>query len=541
MKKRVGYGFLGTTLDAGAGMDRWTRWRPTVSIFQQEDFALDQYHLIYGARYKKLATLIKADISGLAPSTEVIDHVLEFQNPWDFEEVYERVLDFVENQDLDPDSQDLFFHITTGTHVAQICIFLVCESRKFPGMLLQTGPAKDQQRSPEGSASVIDLDLSRYDRIASRFRREAETDAAFLKSGINTRNPSFNELIAQIERVAVRSREPILLMGPTGAGKSRLARRIYELRMQRIGMKGNFVEVNCATLRGDSAMSNLFGHVKGSFTGAVQDRKGLLKQADNGMVFLDEIGELGLDEQAMLLHAIEEKAFLSLGADVETQSNFTLICGTNRDLSEEVDRGKFREDLLARINLWTFRLPGLRERPEDIAPNLQFELEAYEKSSGTRVTFNREALDHFLGWAESPNAAWKANFRDLNGAVKRLCALATSARVTVDDVSQEIERLRSQWRDVNLPRMPQGVGELDEFDRIQLEGVVKVCQKSTTLADAGRTLFAVSRRERSSVNDSDRLRKYLARFGLTWEEAHRSPEEGPFLAWGRVSKNLLGS
>jgi transcriptional regulatory protein RtcR len=522
---RVGYGFLGTTLDAGGGADRWSHWRPTVSIFQQEDFSLDRYHLIYGTRYKKMASMVKADIAGLSPETELVDHELDFRNPWDFEEVYEKMLDLMEEQVFDPEDEELFFHITTGTHVGQICIFLLCESRKFPGKLLQTGPNRGDHRTNEGSVTVIDLDLSRYDSIASRFRREAENDTAFLKSGIQTRNPAFNTLIAQIEKVSVRSREPILLMGPTGAGKSRLARRIYELRTQRIGMMGAFVEVNCATLRGDSAMSNLFGHIKGSFTGAMQDRKGFLKQADHGMVFLDEIGELGLDEQAMLLHAIEEKTFISLGADTETRSDFTLICGTNRDLAEEVTRGTFREDLLARINLWSFRLPGLRERPEDIAPNLQFELDSFEKSSGTRVTFNKEALERFLTWAESPEAAWKANFRDLNGAVKRLCALAPSARITVEEVKEEIERLRDQWkapprRGTNLP---QNVGALDEFDRIQLEGVLQVCRRHPTMAEAGRELFAVSRLERSTVNDSDRLKKYLARFGLSWEIAHRFP------------------
>jgi transcriptional regulatory protein RtcR len=113
-------------------------------------------------------------------------------------------------------------------------------------------------------------------------------------------------------------------------------------------------------------MSALFGHVKGAFTGAVQSRPGLLRSADGGVLLLDEIGELGLDEQAMLLHAIEDKAFLPVGTDREAQSDFQLGAGTNRDLSQAVRIGRFRDDLLARINLWTFRLPGL-PRPRDAA------------------------------------------------------------------------------------------------------------------------------------------------------------------------------
>src|SRR4029079_9293184 len=166
------------------------------------------------------------------------------------------------------------------------------------------------------------------------------------------------------------SRAPILLMGPTGAGKSQLARRVFELQKSRRQIGGAFVEVNCATVRGDGAMSALFGHKKGAFTGANADRPGLLKTANKGVLFLDEIGELGADEQAMLLRALEEKLFLPLGADKETGSDFMLIAGTNKDLNTAVHRGQFRDDLLARINLWTFRLPGLRERLEDIEPNI---------------------------------------------------------------------------------------------------------------------------------------------------------------------------
>jgi len=245
--------------------------------------------------------------------------------------------------------------------------------------LVQTSPKERQSKSksPLGVAHVIDLDLSRYDRIAARFRKEASEARSFLKSGIETRNGGFNRLIEQIEQVAVQSRDPVLLMGPTGAGKSQLARRIYELKRSRHRLTGTFVEVNCATLRGDAAMSALFGHVKGAFTGALKDRLGLLRSADGGLLFLDEVGELGLDEQALLLRALESKRFPPFGGDQDVSSDFQLIAGTNRDLHSRVREGLFREDLLARLNLWTFRLPGLRDRPEDLEPNLDYELEQY--------------------------------------------------------------------------------------------------------------------------------------------------------------------
>src|SRR5262249_54579488 len=161
---------------------------------------------------------------------------------------------------------------------------------------------------------------------------------------------------------------------------------------------------------GDSAMSALFGHVKGAFTGAVSPRPGLLCKADKGLLLLDEIGELGLDEQAMLLRALEEKCFLPVGSDEEEHSDFQLIAGTNRDLPALVREARFREDLLARINLWTFRLPSLSQRPEDIEPNFDYELECFGKRSGVHITCSREARERFLNFATSPEALWTGNF-----------------------------------------------------------------------------------------------------------------------------------
>jgi transcriptional regulatory protein RtcR len=412
--------------------------------------------------------------------------------------------------------------------VAQICLFLLTESRRFPARLVQTGPRRGGEKDPAGVYSIIDLDLSRYDRIAMRFEKEQRDDISFLKAGIETRNPAFNALIERIERVALRSREPILLTGPTGAGKSFLARRIFELKKSRRRLTGDFVEVNCATLRGDMAMSTLFGHKKGAFTGALGDRAGMLRAADGGMLFLDEIGELGADEQSMLLRAIEEKRFLPMGSDREVESDFQLICGTNRDLLRDVEKGRFRADLLARINLWTFGMPGLKERPEDIAPNLDFELEKFARKDGVRVSFNREAARRFLDFATSPDALWSANFRDFNGAVTRMATLAEGGRVTVGDVAEEIERLRASWGstddggpagDIVTDVLGEtGAAGLDRFDRVQLADVLTVIRECKTLSAAGRRLFAVSRGSRKRPNDADRLRKYLDRFGVDWRK-----------------------
>jgi transcriptional regulatory protein RtcR len=378
MKKTVVFGFLGTKLDAIGGLgknpQRWRKWRPTVGLCQQADMPVHRLELLHDPRNKGLVERIVADIGEASPATEVRRVELALANPWDFEEVYTRLLDFVRHYAFDVENEEYLVHITTGTHVAQICWFLLAESRYVPGRLLQTAPrspravtgadtaAKSGADAPEpgsmagsmaggaaGHVEIIDLDLSRYDQIAQRFRREQADTVSRLKSGIATRNAAFNTMIEQIERVAGRSRAPILLTGPTGAGKSFLARRIYELKRERQRLAGRFVEVNCATLRGESAMSALFGHVKGAFTGAQNARAGLLRSADGGVLFLDETGEPGQHEQAMLLKAIEDKRFpCRLRRRRGGDKRFSTDRGhAPQPAPARVHSGAFREDLYA--------------------------------------------------------------------------------------------------------------------------------------------------------------------------------------------------
>ena len=529
MNKHVVFGLLGPTLDQGKGPSRWERWRPTVAICQHEDFLVHRFELLYQERYTALAEKIRADINMISPETEVRLHLVTMQDPWDFENVYGELHDFAQNYTFNTRDEEYFIHITTGTHVAQICLFLLTEARYFPAKLLQTSPPKRAEKETVGTFAVIDLDLSKYDRLASRFKQEQQSGLTFLKSGIDTKNKAFNKIIEQIEQVAIQSRAPILLMGPTGAGKSQLAKRIYDLKKFRHQVNGLFVEVNCATLRGENAMSTLFGHKKGAFTGAVQARDGLLKTANDGIVFLDELGELGLDEQAMLLRALEEKRFLPVGADKEIASEFQLIAGTNRDLHDEVHNGRFREDLLARINLWTYQLPGLRERKEDIEPNLDYELEKFAQQNSSFVNFNKEARRKFLSFAKSSDALWSGNFRDLNASVTRMATLAPGGRITSVVVDEEIVRLCRSWRtktaDDHDGLLKELLGDdygekIDLFTQAQLSTVINVCKDSMSLADAGRKLFSVSRQQRAKSNDSDRLRKYLQKFDLSWADVN---------------------
>lgn len=532
-KSTIVIGFIGATLDQGQSVDRWQRWRPTVSLCMHDDLQIDQLYLLHDPREKRLMARIIEDVAQVSPSTQVIGVPCRVRDAWDFSDMYAALYDWVRAFRFDPTRHDYLLHITTGTHVAQICWYLLLESKYLPAKILQSSPSGN--REPAGKYHIIDLDLSRYDALRSRLEAEQQANWQQLKAEIATRNPAFNRLIEEVEKVATRSTAPILLMGATGAGKSHLAKQIYQLKKDRYQLKGRFIDVNCATLRGDSAMSALFGHVKGAFTGAASARQGLLKSADGGLLFLDEIGELGLDEQAMLLKALEDQTFFAVGSDQEQQVEFQLIAGTNRDLRVEVLEGRFREDLFARLNTWTFDLPALKDRVEDIEPNLLFELERFGLAQQRQLRFHREALDAYLQFAKSPAALWWGNFRDLTASLTRMATLAEGSRITLEDVQAEITRLQQLWSVAQPAHLQQQAAQqqvltrvlsaaqiaaIDEFDQLQLAAVIQICRDCQSLADAGRRLFAVSRLEKATPNDSDRLRKYLKKFGLEWHHVH---------------------
>src|SRR5690349_9570795 len=201
-------GTLGTNLDFGREADRWERWRPSVDLCRQDDLIVDRFELLHESKTADLAELVMADIASVSPETTVRKHALDLVDPWDFEEVYGALHDFATGYPFLPDEEDYVVHVTTGTHVVQICLFLLTESRHIPARLIQTSPPR--RRSGEaGRYVIVDLDLSKYDRLASRFRREQREGLSFLKSGIDTRSVRFNQLIARIEHVAIASRAPV--------------------------------------------------------------------------------------------------------------------------------------------------------------------------------------------------------------------------------------------------------------------------------------------------------------------------------------------
>ncbi len=235
------------------------------------------------------------------------------------------------------------------------------------------------------------------------------------------RSERMQEVVKQCQAVA-QGNTTVLITGETGTGKHLLAYYIHQNSPRR---KFPFVYVNCATLSEQLLESDLFGHEKGAFTGAVSQKQGRVEMAEGGTLFLDEIGELPLSLQAKLLHFIEYGEFQRVGGTKTRRANVRIICATNRDLQREIQDGRFREDLYYRINVLRVEIPPLRERPEDIPELLDFFLTKF------RQELSKPQLSLSPGLREKlMRYPWPGNIRELRNAVERAVVLCTSGQLT---------------------------------------------------------------------------------------------------------------
>lgn len=231
-------------------------------------------------------------------------------------------------------------------------------------------------------------------------------------------SPRIRQIAGLIQKLG-RTRWPVLLLGETGTGKEVVARSIYAMQPA-----GAFVTIDCSSLVGPLMESELFGHVKGSFTGAVGTKIGLIETADGGTAFFDEIGELPLDLQAKLLRVLQQKEFRPVGSLTHKRSDFRIIAATNRDLAKEVEKGTFRRDLFYRLNVVPVRLTPLRERKEDIPVLIAHFLERY----GRNHVVTPEVMDALLSYE------WQGNVRELENCIQHMVAINSGPLLHVGDL-----------------------------------------------------------------------------------------------------------
>lgn len=293
-------------------------------------------------------------------------------------------------------------------------------------------------------------------RLAQRLQEEEEEVEL---TGVS---PAIQELRRQI-LLAAPTDSRVLITGPNGSGKEVVARLLHRHSRR---ATGPFVAINCAAIPGELIESELFGHSKGAFTGAIEAKRGKFELADGGTLFLDEVGDMSLLTQAKVLRVLQEASFTRLGGSQEIRVDVRVIAATNKDLEGEIAAGRFRQDLFFRLNVIPLRVPALAERPEDV-PLL---LETFMRKLGTRMgvrpkRFSPQALEALATYS------WPGNVRELRNLVERLLIMVPGEEVTPEDLPLKTEASRSFFPSEPLPLRK----ARERFEREYIASILRRC------------------------------------------------------------------
>ena len=273
-------------------------------------------------------------------------------------------------------------------------------------------------------------------RILQKTNQNLKVENTTLKKKVNKKyqmigeSPALKKIQDMIEKVAA-SDARVLITGPNGAGKELVAHAIHA---QSDRSKGPMIEVNCAAIPSDLIESELFGHVKGSFTGAIKDKQGKFELANNGTIFLDEIGDMTLIAQAKDLRALQESKVSPVGSDKEIRVDVRILAATNKNMKQEIESGKFREDLYHRLSVIEIYVPPLDERKEDIKMLVEHFSKIISEEHGTvKKELDEKAIKSL------ENFSWTGNIRELRNVVERLIILGSNP-VSADDVASFVRK-----------------------------------------------------------------------------------------------------
>jgi two-component system, NtrC family, response regulator AtoC len=321
--------------------------------------------------------------------------------------------------------------------------------------------------------------LSRDLEVENKELKEALFKQKFEIGEIMARSQVMKDVLKTADQIS-QSAATVLIEGESGTGKELIAHRIHEQSSRR---QQPFVAVHCAALTQTLLSSELFGHEKGSFTGAVDRKVGRFEKAHNGTLFLDEIGEISLETQVKLLRVLQEREFERVGGTKTIKVDVRLICATNKNLLKEVKAGRFREDLYYRINVIYLKVPPLRERSEDIEPLVESFIRHFSRLNGKKITgIDPAALEYLREYA------WPGNVRELKNIVERMVVLSQDERISVPLVPEDVRaRLKegmptSPAAAASLSFDPAGNHQLQDMEREFIKAKLEESRGNKSLA-----------------------------------------------------------
>jgi DNA-binding NtrC family response regulator len=408
----------------------------------------------------------------------VVSHPVKLSGPTNFEEIYAAVVATVTDvlKSKGPDRTRLTFHLSPGTP-AMAAVFVILAKTRFNANLIQTSREKGLEDASvpfEFSAYVPDL-LRRPDEELERLSAGLPPEAPEFDEIIRGRNSVMNAVVAKARLVAPH-KVPVLIEGESGTGKELLSRAIHNAS-PRAG--GPFIAVNCGAIPEQLVESELFGHKKGAFTGATDNRTGHFVEANGGTIFLDEVGELPLATQVKLLRTLQEGEVTPLGESKPKKIDVRVIAATNRSLAEEAAKGRFREDLYYRLAVMVLTVPPLRERRGDLDSLIdglieqlyadgayQLGVEHKKLTAGAKAVFRRHT--------------WPGNVRELRNSLLRALIWSADNEVDVEDVRASISMTTTKSTEKILDR-PMG----DGFDLQKLLSEVAVHYLEKAVRESG--------------------------------------------------------
>jgi DNA-binding NtrC family response regulator len=396
-------------------------------------------------------------------------------SPINYSSIYTEVSKELQTAGLPREDVELTFHLSPGTP-AMTAIWIILAKTRFPARLIQTSPGAIGSEAVNFPFDLADDFLPEFlrrssDRIDRLANADRQTPAAFAK--ILHGSAEMAKQVRRAEAVAAFD-VPVLILGESGTGKELFAQAIHAASPR---STKKFVPVNCGAISKELANSELFGHKKGAFTGALADRKGYFLEAQGGTLFLDEIGDLPLDSQVRLLRVLQEKEVTPVGASLPTEVDVRIIAATHRNLADDVSAGRFREDLYHRLAVGVLRLPPLRDRGDDLAGLVDHFLEKINKDS-----FNLPETQHKTLSINAKNLLishpWPGNIRELYHTMLRASIWSQGAEITESEIREEILPTSSKDAEFTKPEIGQGIDLKDVLDEIAKDLIRQAWTKS---------------------------------------------------------------